>query len=353
MTEEVRNQHYVPQSYLKYFQIEGQKRINVYHKPNKNSFTNSISKVACLDYFYDLPKEIEEGTGIAKQFIEKLLSQTIEKEFPIVAQNLIDSLENNTFKNFNSNQINLLADFIIIQYSRTKQFRDDSNQLYLDTYKELMYSLIEKNFPLDKYPKSIYPTIEMPEELKVHNHIKRIAELFTDKKLQSHLKKYIWIVLKNETDNYFITSDHPVVTYLHRRHDAGYIAGLFIDGNEIAFPLSPRYMLVFLESNYFEKLLNGERVLKINEPEYVKFYNYLQAKDSYQQVYSSNNDFSIFDEINQRFPDILTDGKKKHEVISTRDQYGKEYQLSRFLDKAVREGKIIGKSFLKDYLDNL
>lgn len=60
----VKNQHYVPQSYLKNFAVyrkRGASHIWVFDKFNQNTFSTPVRNVASQGYFYDLSKELVAG----------------------------------------------------------------------------------------------------------------------------------------------------------------------------------------------------------------------------------------------------------------------------------------------------
>lgn len=74
-----KNQHYVPQSYLRYF-ANSKEQLWVYDTKDKKSFKTSIRNIASERFFYDI-EELDKTTG-KEQFIEKeLFAQTIEPAF--------------------------------------------------------------------------------------------------------------------------------------------------------------------------------------------------------------------------------------------------------------------------------
>ena len=76
----VKNQHYVPRFYLKYFASSGSK-IFCYDKKVNKSFETNINNIAAEKLFYDLAKSLAENEGIEDiQHLEKKYSY-IESEF--------------------------------------------------------------------------------------------------------------------------------------------------------------------------------------------------------------------------------------------------------------------------------
>ena len=93
MGKKIKKQHYVPQCYLKAWEVNGKHQIYVYDKEKEESRINNIEDVASGRYFYDfslkdlsvqqnmdLSHEDAEGIDVdAKlQIIEKALSIGIE-----------------------------------------------------------------------------------------------------------------------------------------------------------------------------------------------------------------------------------------------------------------------------------
>jgi hypothetical protein len=344
----VKNQHYVPQSYLKHFAIKNEERIYVYDKTTKKSFSSSIRNISAEKYFYDLPEEAEK-LGFPVQYFEKLFSG-IEGNFASTHKNLIENLENNNFTGFSDEEKEFISNFVIIQFLRTKQDRIVLNDSALQFYREYLYSLTEKNFPIKEYPKEIYPEISMKDENENIYQLVMIERSLNDPNLKNNLKKYIWIILKNETETPFISSDNPLVNYIHKKNPAKPETGMFLLSNELFLPLSPQYGIVFLDVVYFSQLLNkNNTIIPVKDKEHIKLYNFLQTKDSHRQVFSSINDFSIFDEIEQKLPDVLKTGRRKSEISSIIEPNGREFFKYQFIDEAIHNNKIIGTGFFTQF----
>lgn len=73
-----KNQHYVPQFYLKYFADND--KLYVFDKINKKSFLTNVRNIASENYFYDLPLELisddmkDEFSAVDKQELEKVMA---------------------------------------------------------------------------------------------------------------------------------------------------------------------------------------------------------------------------------------------------------------------------------------
>lgn len=123
-------QHYVPQYYLKNFSYNG--RIHVYDLKNKKSFTNSISNIAFVKYFYNVDisffkKIIENEVFEDEDFIDKLINKHNESilaaffdSFNPTRERIINNDERESISLID---IHSLVDFILIQIYRNPKFQ--------------------------------------------------------------------------------------------------------------------------------------------------------------------------------------------------------------------------------------
>lgn len=365
MAQDKKNQHYVPQGYLKFFS-NGKETINAFDKINNKSFSPNIRNIASENYFYDLPYWFEKVLDQkvkqqSPQFLENIFSK-IEGEAIEVLKDIICLIEKGNFKSFKEEEKVIIADFIFLQYSRTKQSRKDIGQLMQEVHRELGHSLIEKNFPIDEYPKEIYPTVSIAEDGIKDFHLASLFMSIADRNLRSELyKSFFPIILKNETQIPFITSDHPIVIFPHKKSPVGSISALYLEGNEIIYPISSKYLVIYLENNHFAKInLKGQigkkkkYIISTDNKVHIDFYNFLQVKYSNRFVFSESSDFSIFQRILEKYPEELKEDNIRHEASSFVDKKtGKDYLLTRFIDRGIHEGKYLGKSYFKTYLSKL
>ena len=130
----VLNQHYVPQSYLRYFSPDRNK-IFVFDKFNQKEFQSNVRNVASERAFYDFPEDITQPEHI--QIIEEFLSG-LEKEQDKLLKHLQKKIYNIFDLRLNPNHIEKvysvkvlteeqrkeLAYVIAIQFLRTREFRN-------------------------------------------------------------------------------------------------------------------------------------------------------------------------------------------------------------------------------------
>ena len=175
-----KNQHYVPQFYLRNFS-NNQKSIGGFFLKNNKYIPNlSINKTACKEYIY--------GQTMA---IENALCK-IEQECSIIISNILSTEQ----LNLTNDEYTLILLFIMISESRTLQIAD-----YNDAQLATLAKILIENSQSKNANSNVH--YEIPNLTSMQTSIKLIY-LLTDLKL---------LLIKNETNRGFITSDNPVVRY--------------------------------------------------------------------------------------------------------------------------------------------
>jgi hypothetical protein len=111
--QRVKNQHYVPQFYLKAFSANGNS-VFVFDKVQQRSFRTAVANVANEQRFYDLPPA--PGGGGDSQVIERAFSQ-LESGYATAIQALLDEVERHGRFTPGITERNLgVAHFVVSQY---------------------------------------------------------------------------------------------------------------------------------------------------------------------------------------------------------------------------------------------
>jgi hypothetical protein len=233
---ETKNQHYVPQFYLRYFSID-KKNVGVYIlKSEKNIPSASIKGQASRDYFYsdniEMEKALSDLESCAKKVLDKIIAAPTE---PLSKEDK-----------------NTLFDFTVIQLGRTKVPASRVNQWYeererslsevfskmsTDTGGDQGESLKEKVLHLIGKPPS------SPAQYSVDAH-DQIRDIMRDLSVK---------ILVNKTGKSFITSDNPVAKYdqfMERMKQDSYALGS--RGLQIFFPLSPQIGVMYYDRECYE-----------------------------------------------------------------------------------------------------
>ncbi len=273
MGDIVKNQHYVPQFYLNYF-ANHKGNIFVYDKFTNKKFTSNSRGIASEGYFYD----IKRGE---MQNIEKYLNRQYEESFSRFLPSLIERLESSIEFILTDNDKEKIASFLSFQYIRTKRFREESVRLF--TSSDIYNS--EAHFPPSLGHFFVLSDPELLEEIS--------GNLFNN---------YYWVIGRNDTSELFYTSDNPFVQResireLHVKNREEY-AKFSLLSDEIAFPLSPKFLVSFYEKNEkYMELKDMDRKIYDCDRDNVQWFNNMQIKKSYRQLYSQNNDFTFVEKI--------------------------------------------------------
>jgi len=281
----VKNQHYVPRFYLKRFSVNNN-NIFVYDKIQKKSFRSSIKSVSSTKFFYDW-KELDDIVGT--QFIEEVFS-VLEGEVSCDIRDLLDRVDGNEFIGFTYKDRTSLAEFIWYQMIRNQEGRIIGRQLVERMEKELRQKGASEELLKE------YGLLSNDYNDKI-DHLKFILSFDKMEDLIRSLCKRIWILMKNETNYNFFTSDNPVARRTHWEiHHLAY---------ELYYPLTPKIGINILYRDTFKDLEGWDnRIMLIKDKDVVKHYNHLQIIQSTRQIYSIDSNFGFVEKILKDNPEV-------------------------------------------------
>lgn len=277
----VKNQHYIPQFYLKRFGKN--EKIDVYDINNKKFILNSnVSNFASERFFYDIDtNKLDSELSILKkiynvsdsdynyrrivnnpQFIEETLSK-IESNM----SNYLDKLEKDFSLITNDEFLSTFFIFIRTLSIRTNGYRETLKKITTQTTNHLKSLGVTKcsNYPLDISPDELAKI----EQLK---YIISIPQTYTKAKL--FFNNYNIHLAKNSTDLGFIISNEPYISF-----ELGF--------NDICFPVSPYLSIILqvknVDNNYIicKKKPNSNNIIDLDIHDVVKyniFQNHLMSK---------------------------------------------------------------------------
>lgn len=253
--QRVRAQHYVPQSYLRRFTPDG-KLLWVFDKTTGSTFRSSVHNVAQENGFYDLP-------GDVGQTVERTLS-LIEERFSEGVEALLGSLS------LTSEIRHELADYIALQALRTRKTRD------------VVSALADKLAPA---------TIDAADTPGLHCDFMTNPEAI--RSLGGVLRGHIWVVCRNDTEQPFYTSDHPVTSYSAKDRRWMQGTGLAMPGVEVHFPLSPHIDILMLEPVYHHEQAMRDGHVEPVPLSMVTRANCLQVCGCTRQVFAPTECFNV------------------------------------------------------------
>lgn len=285
----IKKQHYVPRFYLRGFSENG-KSVYVFDKPLEKVFEANISDIACESAFYDVQTaDIEVGID---QFVEKYM-QPFEELASRAIYKLLESLHAEKFCRIHPDIRRDLSIYLALQWLRTKESRETFIEMFVKTKKEEFFQYIrqkEPGIPISRKDFDLY----LEEDKKSAYHSVMILDDELRIELAAILYGHYWYVLENQTGEPFYTSDQPLVKRGHFKHPIRSMQGFASLGIEIAFPLSPKYLLIMCDKTAFPqaKRLNG-KLKRMADSENLIYYNHLQVIHSYRQVYSLAPQFDL------------------------------------------------------------
>lgn len=256
-----KNQHYVPQFYMKHFsniKNAGTKKekvlISFYQfKDNLSKENIPACSICSEDYFYDKDGKIEKPLAGMETRWSTALNNAIDDNF------IIDDIEN-------------IREFVIYQICRTKAMLFHNREMATN----IMKGVLKQQFWDIDDEKVVNELLEN----KIQNEITPEFGLSIVKELIPTICDLEMKVITNETEMRFITSDVPVIII----NPLGiHSAGLCSVGEVIFFPISPRKMIFFYDAKLFSKLpdrICDESVIKIfNQYQYISADERLLAKE--------------------------------------------------------------------------
>lgn len=298
----VKTQHYVPRFYLKNFRNSDNK-IFVYDKATDKVFQTAVKNIACENYFYDSDRLKTEFQD--EQLLEKFYS-SFESEFAPFYIDYITKVESKEKDKITGDDKKAFADFFVLQIDRTKEHREMSRQ----SYSLMKEKLIEKGFTKQQLIDFGFGS-ENPDPKDLHIESIILGDEMRDS-LREILENHIWILIENNTNQPFFTSDNPIAKIANIKNEHISYDGYASEGVEIIFPLNSKYLLVLFEREYFkylEKIENSK--LTITDIENVNFYNSLEIIRSYRQVFSNNDGFKIIPELKKVNPESFKMNRKR------------------------------------------
>ncbi len=128
-----------------------------------------------------------------------------------------------------------------------------------------------------------------------------------------------YVLLKNNTDTPFITSDNPVVLYNQLFEERNFNMGTFLTatGLQIFFPVTPKYYLFFYDKAvyWFTKIKNG--LVNLDTKANIDVLNKLQCTNAYKTLYF--NEFITTEYIEEIYTQVKKYRREK-KIMITRTQ---------------------------------
>lgn len=301
MTEKKKKQHYVPRFYLKSFarqKIPKKFIIRFFNKETGEKHEQNITQVAMEKYFYDdgeppiIENRMMELEGYHSAVYHKIINdQSIEQ------LTMYDKF--------------MICHYLMIQNERTRSARVRDSQVFKIIYQ---YFEKEENYPPFESFNENYKQwlLESRSAVGQFNIMLNPVEM-KDGTIHYPFEPAIkmtqlgWILLKNNLEREFYTSDHPVRVFIPPENKKFIIRSFgselyTSEGVEIYFPLTPRLCLVL-----FDKTVSDYRkfgLMKEVIQHELDWINTQIIAMAHRTVFAKNNDFQFVCECIQKFPEL-------------------------------------------------
>jgi hypothetical protein len=261
-------------------------------------------------HFYEIPSGSFEDKDIEVPVntVENALS-TVERYWAPLHANLIKSAD--TGKISASLTIEY-APFLIMQWMRTKTFRDMIHEMSQRSLQSISDDLVELNFPGAGKPK-----VTLGDTGMSARQSQMIFDPVAVNRMSDDLERHYWIVGINKSKHLFFTSDHPVVRRGNITKGGRPQVGIRDKGFEFVFPLDSRHVLLILEREHFAKWRQHDNKGLLLTEEQVQDYNSLQVLRSSQRVYCAEDDFALARSVCSSCPEIRDPKRPRINVNSS------------------------------------
>ena len=283
-TNEKKNQHYVPKCYLKNF-TNGDNFISTFiYSKNKFIAKASLDSVVSKDYFY--------GDDL---FIENMFSK-YEGHWATTFQKIITEKDVSTDESVE--MINDILSFIAFQHSRTLKVYDSQVEMK-DFISKYITDSASPDMDVESFLNQYFPPDFNPM-------IAPIKLAFRTKKTFKDLAP---VILENDTNDDFITSDTPVVLYnkflIEHNYEGNY--GLVSKGLCVFIPLTPKYCFCMYDPKIYY-LTNNEMTYKLSQVEVYELnklfcrnaYNFIFFTKKHTEEYAKKLSLSFIDSLESK-----------------------------------------------------
>lgn len=292
---ENKNQHFIPQFYLKNFSTN--KTLGIYNLKTRSTYRRSYRKICAKEYFYSKDTELEKLYGTLESRHSNVISELI----------MLQDLDKLPYEKF----IDLLS-FVTFQRSRANREKLNS-KIYVNSLTEVLKYAVS----LDSKSGHTQITKDQIEDIKITwnaHKFKMGYEILLGPLLISDLESCI---LLNRTDNNFIFSDEPVIFYNGCFNNTGYsVTGLQSPGLQIFCPIN-KYLILFLyDCRYYN--LNNMKKIELYSTEDVDFINRLQIFNAYETLFfTDDKDRDLIKKLHSQVEYLLENERNRMEMISS------------------------------------
>lgn len=293
---ERKNQHYVPQHYLRAWANNGQ--LDIFHLGSEGTFSEGQRSVCSRNYFYGNPPVVEEELAELEGYHAR----------PLNALRGGDDLTN-----LSDQYIQLLLSFVTTQRTRTKATKDD-----IRDGDDFIREAVRDDMEADRYEDRIMWTSDLTEEEKedtlvdasllgTHHYMMTLG-------IFGHIGigDLEGVMLRNTTDREFIISDVPVVHDIppYKRKHGLVPAGLANRGLQIFCPIDRNRILLLYDPAVYHFDHNSRKQVLIKSSTVVNQLNLLQFHNAENIVMYDSSDEDYINALYSR----IDEARRREEI---------------------------------------
>jgi hypothetical protein len=340
-----KNNHFVPQRYLKRFRSVSDRQVALYNLKSGRVVETAPMKSQCSrDYFYTKDPAFEHTFTELEGNHESLYERMIADEFAPAP----GSLDRNS-----------LSAAIMFQEGRTVSTVEHTTHLANEFVKAMMRIQFKKQGKTD--------LLEFLPDVKI-----TMPDAVMDAIVQ-HLSMYPLIddldctLFVNRTTEDFLTCDHPTAlgNNLPPNSPSGATSGFSSRGLIIAFPMSPRVLVLLSDGEVYKVTRNNRGVAFLTNPWEVVGLNLAQCFNAYENLYFSSlagvkktiDEFEKKKEMLRRNPAPLTETPMRAEsrtgILLGMERGTQRMSLPKVVEvrSAAKKGRYrLGDAFVRDRL---
>ena len=296
-----KKQHYVPQFYLRHFS-DNDKIVYVYNINNKKAFPMNVKNICQKDYFYCDDSELE---------LEQNLGKIERKQARIIAE---------VIRNLNISSISIedkfyLHVFILMQCTRTKASKDLSES-FIDTFFDayIKSPMKESNYLADK---GIKP--ESIDSLKMNVDRPHLMGMFLAMLGADLIRDLKMVLILNQTDRNFITSDAPLCLYNYIKPKNYGMLGFQSPGLLIFCPLNEKVLLLLFDPELYHSNSSEKSIIHVEKTSDIDAINKLQIHNCLESlIYSKEEDGAYLSQLHVEIGNNLKKAKL-NQVLNRKD----------------------------------
>lgn len=305
-----KKEHYVPQSYLSRFTVDGE-RLFVFDKFKQEARSANKKDVAHENYFYDVPPDLVPDEIKSEHFHEQIVEDVLAIIDGKLSKAIAEIITTPSNKRIRHELVAEMSWLLALQFLRTKETRTHYLELRKKIYEQIAYETGRVKFPELGDPAE-YIKVELKKDHEALEHAKLIFDMEMLEKIGRIFFEYIWVIGINKTAISLYTSDNPIVKHHHLKHP--FYGGWSSPGVEVTFPLTPKHVLILWESETVQENKQYDCGHIMLDEENVTFYNSLQVRHSIRNVFCSEDKFEFAKQMCIDNPDLTKPRERTVEV---------------------------------------